>query len=671
MQMGFEFISSRSIKEIPMVMGEKDILKVAQMLPGVQSAGEGSSGLIVRGGSADQNLFYINRLPVYNTAHLFGFFSAFSPDIVNNFSLYKSNIPAKYGGRVSSVFDINTRQGNKKEFFGKGGISPVTGHIAVEGPIVKDKSSFVLSYRGTYSDWLLSRIDDINIRNSNASFYDLTGTVNAEISDKHILKAFIYRSADRFSLSTTNDYEYANTGGTVSWKYTVAPSLHADFTVVASQYEFGTNDKTNPSEAYSHDYELGHYEFRTDLTHILGSKHRLNYGFNVINYALDRGDILPYGEDSRRIEIDLGMENGLETAVYVSDEISLTPRLSLLAGLRYSFYTLLGPADVYTYTPGLPKARINMESIESYDKGEAIKWYHGPEPRAALNYILGENNSVKVSYNRIRQYLFLLSNTIAISPTDQWKLTDYHLKPLIGDQVSLGYYHNFNKQGFTTSAEVYKKWVSNVVEYKDGADFISADPSEMSLLQGEQDVYGAEFMIRKNTGKLTGWLSYSYSRSFILVNDEQTGEQINKGEVYPSNYDKPHSLQLVTNYRTSRRLSYSVNVVYNSGRPVTYPAAIYYSEGRQILHYSGRNEYRIPDYFRVDLSINYEGNLLEKKWLHSTWSFNVYNLLGRKNVYSVYFEANEGQVQGYKLSVFARPIFSLTWNFKFGNYASE
>lgn len=669
-QMGFERITNRSMKEIPVVMGEKDILKVAQMLPGVQSAGEGSSGLIVRGGSADQNLFYINKMPIYNTSHLFGFFSAFSPDIVNNFTLYKSNIPAEYGGRVSSVFDIATRQGNKKKFFGKGGISPVTGHFAVEGPIVKDKSSFVFSYRGTYSDWILSRVDDINLRNSKGSFYDMSGIINTEINEKNLLKAFVYRSEDQFSLSTTNDYNYSNTGGTISWKHKFSSTI-SEFTAVFSQYTFGHNDKSNPTEAYTHNYQLNHTELKADFLYLTGNRHRISYGVNSIFYNLDRGEVLPFGSESRRISINLGIENAVEAAVYLSDEYKIIPRLTLLAGIRYSFYSLLGPQQINEYIPGLPKDKNSILSELSFTNNEIVNLYHGPEPRIALNYVLGLNNSIKASYNRIRQYIFLLSNTIAIAPNDQWKLSDYHIKPQIADQVSLGYYHNFYKQGLSSSVEVYKKWVDNVVEYKDDVDFISSNPAEMLLLQGDQDIYGMEIMLKKDAGRLTGWLSYSYSRSFIKVVDELTNEQINNGKIYPSNYDKPHSLNFVSNLKISRRISLSAVLVYSTGRPITYPASIYYSGGKEILHYSERNEYRIPDYFRMDFSINYEGNLFEKKWLHSSWMLNVYNLTGRKNAYSVFFEADDGIIQGYKLSVFGQPIVTLTWNFKFGNYVSD
>ncbi|MDX2415824.1 MAG: TonB-dependent receptor [Bacteroidales bacterium] len=672
LQMGYEQISIKTMKEIPSVLGEKDILKVALMLPGVQSAGEGSSGLNVRGGTADQNLFYINKMPVYNSSHLFGFFTAINPDIVSDFALYKSAVPSKFGGRVSSVFDVSTRQGNKKEFFGQGGISPISAHTAIEGPIIKDKSSIVLSARASYSDWILSRLNDINLQQSKAAFHDIAGTINTEINDKNILRLFAYNSYDQFSLATTDDYNYSTTGGVVNLKHFFSSSLNGDFAAVFSQYGFNHTSKSNPSEAYRQNYLIKHTEFKADFVKLTGINHRILFGASGILYNLDRGKILPYGDESTRIPIDLNVEKGVESAVYLSDEFTILSRLKMDIGLRYSYYTFLGPDEVYEYFPDSPIDKDNIKEIHSFNNSEIVKSYHGPEPRVALNYILGSNSSVKASYNRIRQYIFMLSNTIAISPTDQWKLTDYHMTPPVTDQLSVGYYHNFPEKGITSSIELYNKWTKNIVEYKDGVDFLSGDPTEWLLVQGKQDSYGAEFMLKKNTGNLSGWINYTYSRSFIQVASSIPTEQVNSGKKYPSNFDRPHSLNVVTSLRRNRRLSFSANLVYSTGRPITYPIAVFPSEGHQHIHYSERNAYRIPDYFRIDFSMNLEGNLLSKKWLHSYWMFSIYNLTGRRNAYSVYYEANnKGVFNAYKLSIFGEPIVTVSWHFKFGNYTSE
>jgi len=670
-QMGFEHLSAKFLKEIPVVMGEKDILKVAEMLPGVQNAGEGTSGFNVRGGTADQNMFYINKLPIYNTAHLFGFFTAFSQDVVSDFSLYKNNIPAKYGGRIASVFEINTREGDLEEFSARGGISPVTGHVAVEGPLVRDKVTYVASFRSTYSDWLLNRIEDEDIRNSNAAFYDGTFAINSKLNKDNELKLFFYRSSDEFSLASKNDYSYQNTGASATWESRVTDSLGFNLSFAMSDYGFMNIDRNNPTESFVQDYNIGHYETRADFTYTRFKNQRIEFGVTNVWYDLNRGNILPFGEESRRQPVNLGKELGTENSVYLSDEIEVHPRLTLLLGFRYSLYWYLGPASVNLYKEGEPMDAYSVTGTRDFAPWETVTTRQGFEPRAAMNFRLSNNSSVKASYNRLNQYLFMLSNTIAISPTDQWKLTDYHLAPPRADQLSVGFYKDFDDAGINFSVEAYRKWINNVVEYRDWVDFISGDPVEMQVLEGVQRVNGVELILRKTTRDLTGWISYAYSRSVMTVDGPGEGFDINGGIPYPSNYDRPHSFNLVANYRMSRRLSFSSNVVYSSGRPTTLPVAIYYIENQQQLYYSARNSYRLPDYFRVDLSINLEGNLKSKKIAHSFWMLSVYNLTGRTNAYSVFYEARNGNIRGYKLSVFGRPIITLSYNLKFGNYASD
>ena len=670
-QMGFERLNYRTTKEVPLALGEKDLLKVALMLPGVQTVGEGASGYNVRGGSADQNMIYIGKVPVYNSSHLFGFFTAFSPDIIKDFSLYKSNLPASYGGRLSSVFDVTTRQGNMNNFSARGGISPITGHVAVEGPIIKDKSAFVLSARTTYSDWILNQMEDPELRDSQASFYDLAGTVTLEPNEKNLVKAVGYYSKDKFTLGSANQYAYSNAGGSISLRHRFGSRWNSDMALVFGQYAFKTVNTELESAAYTHDYRIDHYEIKADNTWLTLGSHKLTFGVNGVFYNLNRGLVEPYGENSLRFPVDLGIERGIEVAGYIADEISLTQHLTVYLGFRYSYFSNLGPSEILVYAEGTGRRPGNVTDTLSFSSGENVVHYSGPEPRISLNYLIAQNNSIKISYNRVQQYIFMLSNTIAISPTDQWKLSDYHLVPPLVDQFSLGYYQNMPGIGVNASAEIYYKQLKNVVEYKDGADFISSPYTETQVVQGDQDSYGLELMIRKNTGMLNGWLAYTYSRSMMLFNSPLPGENINEGFRYPSNYDRPHNLSLVTNYKVSRRLSFSATVEYITGRPVTYPISIYYLSGSEYLDYSDRNQYRIPDYFRMDLSINLEGNLKKRKLAHSFWMFSVYNLTGRDNAYSVYFKNEEGSINGYKLSIFGRPVFTLSWNFKFGNYATE
>lgn len=670
-QMGFERLNYKVIKEVPAILGEKDLLKVALMLPGVQTVGEGSSGFNVRGGAADQNMIYINKVPVFNSSHLFGFFTTFSPDIVKDFSLYKSNLPANYGGRLSSVFDISTRQGNMNGFTARGGISPITAHAAVEGPIIKDKSAFIFSARSTYSDWILNRMEDPELRNSDAAFYDLAGGVTTEPNERTLVKAFGYYSKDGFTLGNTNKFEYSNAGGSVNIRRRIGSRMTGEFAAVFGQYSFNTQNTEYEAEAYSHDYRINHYELKADYTWLSLGKHKLTFGVNGIYYDLFRGLVEPYGENNLRIPVDLGTEAGVELAGYIADEISLTPRLTLYLGLRFSSFFNMGSSNILVYQEGLAKGPGSVIDTIDTQTGKINTSYFGPEPRISVNYLLGQNNSIKVSYNRIQQYLFMLSNTVAISPTDQWKLCDYHISPPFVDQVSLGYYQDLPKAGLNTSAELYYKKISDVVEYKDGASFIQSPFTETQVLQGEQEAYGLELMIRKNSGKLSGWMAYAYSRSTMYFNSPIETERINKGIAYPSNYDRPHNLNMVSNYKVNRRLSFSANLVYMTGRPVTYPISIYYQYGSEYVYYSDRNQYRLPDYFRMDLSVNLEGNLKKRKMAHSFWMLSVYNLTGRKNAYSVYFKNESGEINGYKLSIFGQPIITLSWNFKFGNYATE
>nr|MDA3823558.1 TonB-dependent receptor [Bacteroidales bacterium] len=540
-----------------------------------------------------------------------------------------------------------------------------------EGPIIKEKVSVVGSFRSTYSDWILKRMNDKDLRESNASFYDGTLGINSDINESSQLKVFFYRSSDKFSLSSLNDYNYSNNGASVIWKHKFSSTLSSDVSFASSNYQFSNTNKNNISDAYTQDYSIFHNEFRVDFLELKHEKHRIEYGLSSILYSLNRGTISPYGEESNRIPLELGEEKGLENALYFSDEINLLPSLTMMLGLRFSLYSQLGPQKVLSYFEGLPLEQNNVNGETNYTKSQFIKSYSGLEPRLAFNYLLNKRNSIKASYNRLHQYIFLLSNTIAISPDDQWKLVDSHLSPPVSDQVSLGYYHDSKSRGLSLSVEVYNKWINNSIDFKNGANFISGTPIEQQLLQGKQNANGVEFLVKKNTNKLTGWLSYTYSRSFLEMDGAFPSERINGGRPYPSNFDRPHSFNFVSNYRSSRRLSFSANVVYSSGRPITLPVSVYYSEGQQLLLYSDRNEYRIPDYFRIDFSINLEGNLKSRKFGHSYWMFNVYNLTGRANAYSVFYKAEEGIINGYKLSIFARPIVTLSWHFKLGNYDND
>lgn len=668
-QMGYIKLDAKNIKEIPVVLGERDILKVALLMPGVQTVGEGSSGFNVRGSPADQNMFYLSKIPVYNSSHFFGFFSAFNPDVVDEFTLYKSNIPAYYGGRLSSIFDIDGKNGNQENFSARGGISPITARLMVEGPIAKGKLSYLAGIRATYSDWVLKMVKDPDIQNSNAYFGDAVINLTYNVNKKNRISLYGYFSRDNADLSNQTKFMYENLGGALSWFHIFSNKLNMELSLDVSNYSFEEQNQELEIAAYNQNYALRHNEIDLRFNYTPNDKHIVTAGIGSVLYNINNGDFLPLNDASLVIPKYLGEEKGLESNIYISDEWKVMPNLIVYGGLRFNYYSQLGPATVYNYQDGKSRTPENIIDTLYFSNNQSVKSYNGIDYRVAATYMFNPNMSVKASYNRLHQYIFMLSNTIALAPTDKWKLADYYIEPMVGDQVSVGLYTNLGKRRmFEFSLEAYYKKVNNLVEYKDGANLIVNEYPERDILQGKLDSYGVEFMVKKTFGRLNGWFNYTYSRSIVQVVDSRTGEFNNFGIEYPANWDKPHAFNFVVNYKISKRLSFSADVVYSTGRPITYPTAIYYQDGQQILHYSLRNEYRLPDYFRVDASVILEGNLKKKKFLHGSWIFSVYNLTGRKNAYSIYFTTDGGQIQGYKLSIFGVPIFSLTYDFKLGNY---
>jgi hypothetical protein len=668
---GMENVSVKTMKELPALMGEKDVMKVAQMLPGIVSVGEGSAGVNVRGGNADQNLFYINEIPIYNSSHLFGFFSSINSAIIDNFTIYKGQVPAEYGGRLSSVFNVETRKGHKNNIFTQGGVSPISANVELEVPIVKEKASLILSARSTYSDWILKRLKDPDLRNSQASFYDFAGGLDFDLNDKNQISVLAYNSSDAFNLNGYTEYSYGNMGASVNYTHRFSPGLKSSVSVIGSNYSFETVEKSSASEAYSHAYELNHYEFRGSLSWLANEHHTFKIGTDAILYDLNRGTIKPYGTASLKKSVDLGMEKGLETSVYLDDNISLGPRLNFYTGLRFSMFTELGPKTVRDYLPGTPFDDNNVTNTKIYQNGDKISNYYHPELRVGMDFKVSENNSVKLSVTQMTQYVFMLSNSISIAPNDQWKLVDSHIKPPSSIQYSAGYYRENPKKGLNASFEFYYKQARHIVEYRDGTDFLASPYIETAILQGNQNAYGAEFMLSKTTGRVTGWLSYTHSRSFITVNGENDWGDINQGVKYPSNFDRPNVLNTFMNLEISRRFALATNLAYSSGRPVTLPQSVYYIDDQPFVDYSSRNEYRIPDYLRLDVSLRIEGNLKLKKPMHSYWTIGVYNLTGRSNANSIFFLSEEGKLHGYKYSVIGVPILTISWNWKLGNYENN
>jgi len=667
---GLEKISAKAIKEIPMMMGERDILKVSELLPGIVTVGEGSAGLNVRGGNYDQNAFYINRIPIYNTSHLFGFFPAFNADIVKDFSIYKGHIPAEYGGRLSSVFNIIARQGNRKKFTARGGISPVAANLSIEAPLKKDTSSFLLSARYLYSDWILRQIEDPVIRTSNAGFRDFSFSWNYDFKKSQV-SVFAYHSQDNFKLSDLSSYDYSNNGLAVNFSHNFSTSLRGEFSLTGAQYDFNTTDQQEVSTAYKHGYKIGDYRFTAGFTQGINDKNTLEYGAAITLYQLDRGTVEPYGEKSLRIPIELGEEQGVESALYISDAYDVLPWLNITAGLRFTLFNPLGPRTVYTYNEGAPKDTRYINDTLTFDNGEAIKWYFEPDIRAAVNIRTDADGTVKVAFNQMHQNLFVLNNTIALAPNSQWKLADYHLPPARSNQISAGVFRTFPIKGWEASLEMYYKRTVNYPEFIDGADFLNNPLVETTLLPGKQDAYGIEVLLRRSGRRLEGWLAYTFSRSIVKVDGPEPWDKINNGLSYPANYDIPHVLNTVLSYHFSRRITASGVVTYQTGKPATFPTSVYYIDDIPFVEYSNRNEYRIPDYFRLDLSLTIEGTLRRNKFLHNSVIISLYNVTGRDNPYSVYFTLEGRKIKSYQYSVIGVPIFTVTWLFKLGNYAAD
>ncbi len=665
MQMGIDRLSVKTIKEVPVVFGEADILRVVLTLPGVTSVGEASTGFNVRGGSADQNLILFDGATVYNPSHLLGFFSAFNPDVVKGVELYKSVIPVKYGGRLSSVLDVDTKDGNDKKLSGTAGIGLLTGKFTLEGPIKKDKTSFIIGARTSYSNWILKAIPNAQYSNSRASFYDANFHISHTINSKNNLYITGYISNDNFRFDMDTTYKYGNKNAIIKWKHIFNNKFYGIVSAGVDHYQYNVSSGSNAVNSYQLTYDINQTNFKTDFTYRINNKQLLNFGLGSIYYKLHPGSFLPKGNQSIVKPNVLQPEQGLESAAYLGYEYSITSNLSLNAGLRYSVYNYLGPHDVYNYVAGLPKQTATIHDTVSYTSGKIIKTYQGPEYRISLRYVLPGDASIKIGYNTLSQYIHQLSNTISISPTDIWKLSDTYIKPETGQQYSIGFYKNFNSNNIETSLEFYYKKLNHMLDYKSGATVLLNDHLETDIINSKGKAYGAELLIKKNSGKLNGWISYTYSRTFLKSDDALAGETINKGAYYPTSYDKPNNVNFISNYKFSHRVSMSVNVVYSTGRPITLPISVFFSNGAQRLVYSDRNAYRIPDYFRTDVSVNLEGNHKIKQTFHNSWSFGIYNLTARKNVYSAFFVTENGAVKGYQLSIFGTAIPFISYNIRF------
>lgn len=663
-QMGVQELTIENIRKIPSVFGEADILRAVISLPGVKTVGEASTGFNVRGGSADQNLILLNDATIYNPSHFFGLFSAFNPDVIKGLELYKSSIPAKYGGRLSSVLDITGNEGNKKSLRGSAGIGPVTSRIRLEGPLIKDKTSFIIGGRATYANWLLNLLP-AEYKNSKASFQDLNIFLSHRIDSNNNVYVTGYYSNDRFSLGNDTTYGYSNRNISLKWRHRFNRKFNGTMVAGYDQYLYNVSSDKNKINAFKLGFDINQFNFKTDFEYYLNTTQAFDFGISTIRYKLNPGFLEPYSQESVVLEDKVSAEQAFENAAYFTHRFNPGSKLSISTGLRYSMFNYLGPQAERIYTPGQPVTPSNLNETKEYGKGKFIQNYHGPEIRFSVRYAFSNMFSIKAGYNSLRQYIHLLSNTALIAPTDIWKLSDPNIRPQRGQQVSFGIYNNFKSNTIETSVEVYYKKIRDYLDYKPGATLFLNHSIETEVINTRGKAYGLEVMLKKTAGKLTGWVSYTYSRILLQAYDTTQGVMVNKGDYYPANYDKPHDVAMTGNFKINHRFSLSLNFTYSTGRPITLPIGRYFYAGSQRVLYSDRNAYRIPDYYRTDFSMNIEGNHKVRQKTHNSWTIGFYNLLGRKNPYSVYFVSESGQIHGYKLSVFGSIIPFINFNILF------
>jgi len=664
--MGAEKFKPQILKNIPSAFGESDIMKIVLTLPGVTTVGEASSGYNVRGGATDQNLILFNGGTVYNPSHLFGLFTSFNSDAVEDVELFKSSIPVEYGGRISSVLKVTSKEANMQKFTGSASIGALTSKANIEIPIVKDHVSLLLNGRTTYSDWIMKHLPEKSgYKNGSANFYDFGGVLTWKLNDRHRLKVYGYWSNDKFSFSSEDSYGYQNRNISAEWRSILNERMTATLSAGLDHYDYFNEDQNTPSMAARLSFGIDQLWAKLHLRQRLSEKQSLSYGLSVQHYNVQAGKYEPVGEKSCIKSDQLQREKALESAVYIDYERSLTDKLSVSAGLRYTMFNALGPRDVnYYYDNELPAEGTLLET--RHETG-VIKTYHAPELRLSARYALQENLSLKAGFNTMHQYIHKVSNTAIMSPTDIWKLSDLNIKPQKGWQLAAGIYHETAGKKYELSAEVYYKHISDYLNYRSSAVLLMNHHLETDVISTKGRAYGIELQAKKPLGKLNGWVSYTFSRSQLRQDDERVPIPLNNGDWYPSEYDRPHEVKAVLNYKFTERYSLSSNFNYATGRPTTLPAGKYYDSYNQAYmpYYTDRNTYRIPDYMRLDLAFNIEPTHRLTSFLHTSFSIGVYNALARRNAYSIYYVSEAGRVKGYKLSVFGTAIPYVSLNIRF------
>jgi hypothetical protein len=673
MEMSTSSLSARTILKIPAFLGEADVFRSLLLLPGVSTVGEGASGFNVRGGSVGQNLVLLDEAPVYNSSHLFGFFSVFNPDVVKDVKLYKGAIPSRYGGRLASLLDVRMKEGNSKELEVTGGIGTVFSRLAIEAPIVKDKASFIVAARRSYADILARPFVNLLKNGGALNFYDLTLKTNYNISTKDRLYASGYFGRDVFMFDKKQGFSWGNTTGTLRWNHLFNDRLFSNITGVYSKYDYKLQFGDDEKNKFSWRSSISNFIAKPDFSYFISTNTDLNFGAEVIYYSFEPANA--YGvSNGDLIDISLPKKYNLESSVYAGSSQKLGQVFSIDYGLRFSQFNSYGPGKQYIYNDTVPGIRKTVIGEKDYKSGEKISTYNNLQPRFSFKAQLNENSSLKGSYNRMVQYLHLISNTTASNPLDVWTPSSQNIKPELGDQYTFGYFKTLNaKRQYELSAELYYRKTKNQIDYIDGADLLINNYLEGDLLSGIGRAYGLEMYAQKKTGRFTGWVSYTLGRSELKV------DGINRDHWYPTRYNQTHNLKIAGFYDINKRWSVSGNFVFSSGTPTTFPTSRYTQQGILIPYNlnDSRNNVTIPAYHRLDISFRLEGREFKKngepRKNRDYWVFSVYNVYARKNPFSIYFSQSDdrrmpGQTldsQATQLSIIGTLIPSVSYNFKF------
>jgi hypothetical protein len=652
--MGVQKLSTNEIRNVPVLFGEKDVLKTIQLLPGIQSAGDGNSGFYVRGGGADQNLILLDEATVYNPSHLLGFFSTFNSDAIKDITVYKGGMPAEYGGRLSSVVDIKMNDGNDKEYHGGGGIGLISSRLNAEGPIVKDRGSFSISGRRTYADLFLKLSRDSTVNNNSLYFYDLNMKANYKIDDRNRVYLSGYFGRDNLAFGSAFGIDYGNATGTARWNHVFNSRLFSNTSLIYSKYSFKIriNSNNNDLDITSNIRDI---DLKEDLQYYVNADNKIDFGFNAIHHAISPGIITASAASSFN-SLDLQQKYSLENAAYVSHEWSPNEHFHFNYGLRGTAFSVFGPGKFYTYD-----AAGDVTDSVYYRSGKVAKNYFNAEPRFSTSYQFNEASSFKLSYTRNTQVLHLLSNSTSANPTDLWIPSSNNVKPEIADQVSVGYYRNFRDNSYEFSSEAYYKDMQNQIDYKNGAQLIANENVESELQFGKGRAYGLELFFKKKTGKLTGWISYTLSRTELKI------DGINNNNWYPARQDRTHDISVVGIYQASKKWTFSATWVYYTGNAVTFPSGKYAINGQTAFYYTERNGYRMPAYHRMDVAATLVPQKRRSKKFEGSWTFSIYNLYGRENAYSIQFQNDPNdptKTEAVQYALF-RFIPSVTYNFKF------